>query len=592
MMILGLFLNLLIFALIIFGIKKLFSKGNRHIQKEGGVRRFFQLGLLFGLTIISAIGVSGLLGRLIPIEEVINTDRGALALESSFTFVGFPLFIVIALWVRKTLRKDPEELATLAWNLYLTAISILSLVLVINAQMNLYSGLFTDEAVRGKDISQGLVWAAIWLFHFRMHNRVGRDENTLGEHLIGSLIGLAISYVGLYSIFSAIFTELIGFEKDSLIVGNENPLVNGLITLAVGAPVWFIYWIRTTNKAAKESLWYAYVLLIGVGGGLLSTLIPAALALDTVLVWYFGESNRVASIHFLNSPQLIGAALTGAIVLWYHRQVIDSSQQSERTDIRRIYEYLISAIGLAAASGGITMILVSIIQSISVNVQITGASSINTFLGAVTLIIVGGPVWLLQWRGIQKEANRNQQVEQSSIIRRVYLLILFGVVGVSAVIVLLIAAYITFNDLFQNGISLITLSKMRIPIGIFITAAVISTYHWTVYRAEKDVEVNRSSSAEKIVKIALFTELKIKDTNQGKLVDVLNKYSDHIRRERGCELFEVLIDHKEANSIYLYEVWLSEDMYQSHLNSQPYSGWREFSDPLILSAEVKKLVRT
>jgi len=85
-MIIGLFLNLLIFGLIIFGIKRVFSKSNRHIQKEGGVRRFFQMGLLFGLAIISAVGVAGLLGRVIPIGTVLNEDRGNLALRCSTIF--------------------------------------------------------------------------------------------------------------------------------------------------------------------------------------------------------------------------------------------------------------------------------------------------------------------------------------------------------------------------------------------------------------------------------------------------------------------------------------------------------------------------
>lgn len=587
-MIVGLFLNLLIFGLLIIGIKKLFSRSHKHVQKEGGVRRFFQLILLFGLVIISAIGVSGLIGRLIRIGVVLNTDRGNLAMESAFTLVGVPLLVVVAMWVRKSLSKDPEEAQTLIWNLYLTAISILSLILTIDAQMNLYGGIFTDDPVRGKNISQLFVWGAVWLFHFRMHNRIGRFENSLGEHLIGSLIGLAFSFVGLLNIFAGIFNQLFGLNEKTLIISSDSPLVRGLITLAVGTPVWIIYWVKTAEKAIKESLWYAYVLLIGVGGGLIAALISASLFLDTVLVWFFGEVNGSAKSHFQLTPQLLGSALTALIILWYHRQVLHSSDTG-RSDIRRIYEYVIAAIGLLAASGGVTMILVSIIESLFRSSQISGPSSINTLLGAVTLIVVGGPVWWLQWSSIQGEVKENAAPEQGSIIRRVYLLLLFGVVGVTAVIVLITSAYLIFYDLFQNGVGSNTINKIRFPVAIFLTAAVVSSYHWNVYKGEKDVEILHTSTEPEVEKLFFFVTLSIKPRSTEKVLDVINKYAVHVRKEHGCERLDVLIDPKVKNTIYLYEIWSSPQAHEAHLQSEGFKGWKEYSDPLITSFEVNTL---
>ena len=588
-MIVGLFLNLLIFGLVIFGIKKLFSRSHTHIQKEGGVRRFFQLLLLFALTIVSAVGVSGLLGRLIRIGVVLNTDRGNLAMESAFTLVGVPLLVAIALWTRNSIRKDHEELQTLIWNIFLTAISILSLILVVNAQMGLYNGLFTSDPVRGKDISQLLIWGAIWLFFFRMHNHVGRGENSLGEHLIGSLIGLALGFVGLLNVIGAILSQLAGLNEKSLMVGTGKPIVEGLITLAIGAPVWFIYWVRTAEKGVKENLWYAYVLLIGVGGGLLSAVISASLVLDNLLVWFFGETTSNAKTFFQGTPQLIGTALTGLIILWYHRQVLHSSQQLHRTDIRRIYEYVIAVIGLLAASGGVTMILVSIIESIFKNTQLTGASSINTLLAAVTLIIVGGPVWWLQWSSIQRKVHSDSLEEQGSIIRRIYLLLLFGVVGVTAVVVLLTTAYLIFYDLFQNGVGSNTINKIRFPVAIFFTAAVVSSYHWNVFKKEKDVEVRRAPVEIGAEKLFFFVTLSIKPRSTEKVLDVLNKYAVHVRKEHGCERLDVLTDPKVKNTIYLYEIWSNPQAHQAHLDSEGFKGWKEYSDPLISSFEVKTL---
>ncbi len=588
-MIVGLLLNLLIFGLFIFGVKKLFSRSHTHIQKENGVRRFFQLLLLFALIIISAVGVSGLLGRLIRINDVLNTDRGNLALESAFTVVGVPLLAIIVLWTRGSITKDREELQTLIWDIYLTLISIISLIVVIDAQMNLFGGLFTSDLVRGKDISQLLIWGAIWLFHFRLHNKVGRGEHSLGEHLIGSLIGLALSFVGLLNVLGAILSELFGLNEKSLMVGAEKPIIDALITFAVGAAVWFIYWVRTAEKGVKENLWYAYVLLIGVGGGLLSTVISGSLVLDNVLVWFFGETDSNGKTFFQGTPQLIGTSLTGLIILWYHRQVLQSSQEVQRTDIRRIYEYGVAGIGLLAASGGVTMILVSIIESIFKNTEFIGESSINTLLAAITLIVVGAPVWWLQWNSIQKKVNSDSIEEQSSVVRRIYLLLLFGVVGVTAVIVLLTTAYLVFYDLFQTGVGSNTINKIRFPVAIFLTAGVVSTYHWNIYKKEKDVEIRRPSIAPTPDKLAFFVTLNIKPRSTQKVLDVLTKYAVHVRKENGCERLDVLTDPRLKNTIYLYEIWSTSQAHLAHLESEGFKGWKEYSDPLISEFEVKTL---
>lgn len=589
MMIIGLLLNLLMFGLFIFGIKKLFSRGHAHIQKEGGVRRFFQLLLLFALTIVSAVGVSGLLGRLIRINDVLNTDRGNLALESAFTAVGVPLLAVIFLWTRSSIAKDREELQTLIWDIYLTLISIISLIVVIDAQLNLYRGLFTSDLVRGKDISQLLIWGAIWLFHFRLHNKVGRGEHSLGEHLIGSLIGLALSFIGLLNVLGSILSQLAGLGEKSLLVGTEKPIINGLITLAVGAPVWFIYWVRTAEKGVKENLWYAYVLLIGVGGGLLSAVISASLVLNNVLVWFFGETESSAKTFFQGTPQLIGTSISGLIILWYHRQILQSSQELQRTDIRRIYEYGVAGIGLLAASGGVTMILVSIIESIFKNTEFIGESSINTLLAAITLIVVGAPVWWFQWNSIQKKVNSDLIEDQSSVVRRIYLLLLFGVVGVTAVIVLLTIAYLVFYDLFQTEISSNTINKIRFPIAIFLTAGFVSIYHWNIYKNEKDVEIQRRSIVSTPEKLAFFVTLKIKPRSSQKMLDVLSKYAVHVRKENGCERLDVLTDPRSKNTIYLYEIWSNSEVHKAHLESEGFKGWQQYSDPLISELEVKTL---
>lgn len=590
MMIVGVFINLLAVVLFVFVIKKIFSRGRRQGSKGGEVRRFFQYGLLFGSTVITGIGVSGLLGRLIPVGKAITTDKSSLALESAFSLVGIPLLIVIALWTRNTFRRDSNESNTLGWNLYLTTASILGLILNIIAQVHIYGALIGDDQLKGRDISQLIIWGAIWSVHFQMHNKVGREENTIGDHLIGSAIGLGISFVGLVNLLEILISYLFSFNEGKVIVSTSRTATEGLILLLVGAPVWYLYWVRTAAKATKESIWYAYVLLIGIGGGLLIFVTSSAFSLYTALVWFFGDTHSATvSEHFGDTPASIAAALGGLTVIWYHRSALNASQQQGRTEIQRVYEYVIAGISLAASSGGITMILVSFIESISRSAQITGPDSRNTLLTALTLIFVGGPLWWFMWNKVQHQLHSNQIAEQASLVRRVYLFILFGVSSVAAVISLLVGTYIAFKDLFNADFGLTTVRDSRFGIGILLTALVVAIYHWLIFKNEKDIEILRTSDKLLQKKLFFFVEMNIKSDKVESLVDVLNKYAVHVRKEPGCERLDILRDPTSPNSIYLYEIWSDQEAHTEHLESDGFVGWKAYSDPLITTFNVKQL---
>ena len=581
-MVLSLLSNLLILGMVIFFVNRIFSRGHRQASKGGEVRQFFQFGLLFALTIISGVGLSGLLGRLLHIGVSLSTDRGALALESSFTVVGIPLLYFVATWARKTLTKDPSEKDTFGWNLYLTATSIMALVLNLVAQLKIFKVIFADGVLQGSAISQFVVWGAIWFVHFRLHNQIRNPLNTTGDHLLGSLIGLGFSVVGLLTILEALLTSLFRFNAGSIIVTSNHPLTEGLITLIVGAPVWYVYWIRTASKSERDTLWFAYVLLIGVGGGLLVAVTAASFSLYSLLVWFIGDpAATTASVHFNDSPGSVAAALVGLLVMWYHREILSNENADERTDIRRIYEYGIAGIGLLAAAGGFTMILVSIIESLSGSVQISGGGSINSLLAAITLIVVGGPIWWFMWRSVQIKAGSNPTSECSSLIRRIYLFILFGVAGVISVAMLLLGVYFIFKDLFQQGIGLETLRRIRFPIAILLTTAVVSVYHWLIYRGEKDVEIRRNPAIASEKKKYFFVEIKTKPGKANELISAINKYVVHVRKEKGCEKFDVLIDPINPGWVYLYEIWGDAQSHQTHLNSAEFATWKEFSNPLI-----------
>ena len=88
------------------------------------VRRFFQYLVLYGLLVVVAVGLSGLLGRLLDRDVLVSADEAQLARDLAFTVVGVPLFAGVALWSRRRLADDPAEARSLGWAFYVTAASL------------------------------------------------------------------------------------------------------------------------------------------------------------------------------------------------------------------------------------------------------------------------------------------------------------------------------------------------------------------------------------------------------------------------------------------------------------------------------------
>jgi hypothetical protein len=173
--------------------------------------------------------------------------------------------------------------------------------------------------------------------------------------------------------------------------------------------------------------------------------------------------------------------------------------ESERTDVQRTYEYLVSAISLIASAIGISIVIVALIESLTSQVQLAGAGAINTLLGAGTVIVVAGPVWWHFWSRIQSIARAESNAEHSSPVRRIYLFLLFGVGGIVAIVSLITIVVQLFDGILSSNLGANTFSEMRFAIGILISTGIVAGYHWEIYRHEKSVEVSFATTAMNVL---------------------------------------------------------------------------------------------
>ena len=482
----SLLLPIIVVIVIVLVVRKANAREGSMPSDGHAVRRVFQYLLHYGLFVVVTIGLSGLLGRILQTDALAAGGETALARDLAFLVVGGPLLVVLVLWSRRSFKHSPMEARSLGWATYVGAAALTALVVFMTALHQVLEWVVRLEEYDGLSVAQALVWGGAWAGLWWLDTHLTPRENARAHQLLGSLIGLVVVAVGLSGLLAASLRVLLGLDVGSALVSSGGPLRAGLVTLAVGAPVWVVYWVRSAVKIRRSPLWHAYVLLAGVGGGLVTAIVMGSSLLYTVLVWLLGEPRyATAALHFDGAPPAAAAAATGALVWSYHHAVLRSEVTEARNELRRVYEYLISALGLLSAAGGLTVLVAAVVEAASGTALVSG-EAVNTLLAAATLLTVGGSVWWRHWRMVQAASADPAIEEATSPTRRLYLLILFGVGALAAVVALIVGVYLFFVDVVEGTLGTETLRRMRFALGVLLTTASVAGYHWTVFRADRD----------------------------------------------------------------------------------------------------------
>jgi LPXTG-motif cell wall-anchored protein len=422
--------------------------------------------------------VSDLLARAVDRPDV-GADDSDLARILAFTLFGLPMVTAVAAWTRRELRRDPAERMSVGWAVYLTFASLTALV---NAMVATHEGL--AEAFAGRldwaELIRATIWAAVWAGHWVLGERL-LAEHARAPHLaVGALIGLGVTVAGLIWFGGAVVTSALGDPADRL---GDRELAEAGALVVVGALVWFGYWWRRFRAVPPRGLWLGYVLPVGVGGSFVVAVVGATIVLNSILVWLVGEPDASsAAKHFAGTPTAGSAVVVGVASWWYHRRAFARGAPAGRTEVTRVHEYLMAGIALTATAIGVVIG----VRALADLVAATGLdSTANTFIIAGTLLVVAGPLWWLFWRRAQRARQTDPPAELGSPTRRVYLFVLFGVGGVVAVIAVLVSAFIGIEAGLKGEFGSDTMTDLGVPLGLLITAAAISGYHWLVYRHDR-----------------------------------------------------------------------------------------------------------
>lgn len=470
-------------VIIVLVVRAVSARRGGAIGGGHGVRRFFQYLLLLGLLVVALIGVTELLGLALDTGVLADTG-GALARGLTFTVFGGGLLAVVVAWTRRTVRDDRTELASVAWTVYLTLAGV-----VLAFTTAGYVGAAVGDLARDRSALVGalvgvVVWGGAWAVHWRLVRRTLDEPRSLALMVLGAVAGWAVALTGLIGVLGQGLALAV---PTSSVLAGGNPatgVAEAAGVLAAGVVLWVPHWLLRLSRYATGPIWHAYVLVVGVGASLVITLTGLSIAVYRLLEWYLGDPGQAEASGYVAATGIpVAMAVVGGLSWWYHRAVLASRAAVGRTEVTRVHEYLLAGIALAAAATGVALVVVALVDVLA-PAPIVG-SVVNSVLAAVTLLVVGGPLWWWFWRRVERARRSDPEGEVASPTRRVYLVLLFGVAGLVAVVVVLVAAFIVLDDVIRSAAGAGTVRDLRVPLGILVAAGLVSGYHWMVQREDR-----------------------------------------------------------------------------------------------------------
>lgn len=477
--IIGSLINLVFLGAIVYAIVKAVS-GHRDRggadTAPGSVRRLFLFGSLYVAVHFAGWGLAGLFSEL--------ADRsGQIAEPLAMSLVSVPVVVLLARWAWRTVA-DPAERG-LALTAYVNAMSATALIVLLVTSYRVGTWLFTDDGSAPFALAALVVWAAVWVIHWGAWKRY-EDEISNLHIFFGSTAGLGMASVAATITLTFLLRWLLdaGSALD-LTSGRAEDLVRPAIAMVIGAVAFGWYWLGNGLRAHRDPVWHGYVVLVGVMGGLISAVSGAGIAAFGVLQWWWGDPDSSSAVrHFEDFAPALAVLVIGALVWAYHRLVVLADSSPIRTEVNRVYDYVVAAVGLVTAVVGSVLLLVAVQEALF---PPSGGgrfdSSINIFLGAVTSLLVGLPLWARAWTRAGRYTQLEPEQEASSPSRRIYL---FGTLGVSGIVAfgslmtLLVAA---FNALFEEDSGPLR-DEVQVSAALLVTVGLVAAYHFMKMRAE------------------------------------------------------------------------------------------------------------
>jgi hypothetical protein len=462
-MIFGVISLLLTGVLIYFAVIGIKVTVEKHPDLHGAlfIRDFFKYLALFIAVLITCFGISGILTYILNFDDDYFTSKLDLARWMSFVLIGLPLSLLIAQWVRKEFRRDAQAKSSPVWHIYLllaTSTSLLLWFLPLQSALRSFAG----APYSPRSVSSAAVAFLIWVIHINLIR--GYSSITLNvQFLFGSFVGFIGVALSLISFLDFGISTLMNLDF------GKYQVAEAIILLITAFPLALYYFGEFGSRASVLEM-----RIFSTFGGLVSTIlfvsVAATLSLNTLLVWYFGDTELGYERFFSDVPAQLGAILVLTIFHFIFRSLTEGYK---RDALIRIYQYLISGATLIAGSIGFGAVMVALLADVN---------RLNTLLFGVSLMTITCSNWLYHWRLCQAADHQERELEGESPIRRFYLYFFIGapiIFGIGSLV------WLTFNGFKWLLLGNQALWQSRYPLAALATTILLSSYHLVVLRQDR-----------------------------------------------------------------------------------------------------------
>ena len=451
------------------------------MSAQGTVRRLITYALLFALVVTTAVGLSGLLGRLLVAgTELAPDDVAGLARSLAFALIGGPLAALLwwAVWRR---LEDPEERSAIGWGLYLAGAYLLALLIAATNVLNTLSSLIGGQGLQWRlSLATGLVWAAVWAWHRWMWRDPRKNPTDLSgvPTVLGSVLGLVLGVGGAVAALSTLLDAALRGAATEVSVGKPwwVSALQSLVWAVGGTIIWWWHWNHDGGRRLRTGLADVALITVGVLGAGVLTLGGAGVALFVVLRLLFDRSEQLELLLEPLAPAVSAAAI-GCLVWVYHRNVARGRSEATLQGGRLVT----SGVALVAAASGIGVIVNSVLAMTAT--PLAGAGARTLLLAGISSLLVGGPVWWLAWRRVEQSAATGAGLNA----RRIYLVAVFGLSAVVAVVTLLVIGFRMFEFVLGEVSGGSFVDRIRAPLGLLVATGLVFGYHFAVWRQDRAV---------------------------------------------------------------------------------------------------------
>lgn len=461
------------------------------------VRRFIVFVLLFILVTIAANGLAGLLARIVDGGVLLTDgDTSGLAGSLAFTLIAGPLAALLW-WLMWGGLRDRVERESVLWGLYLPGMSTLALILgvcfLLATLSTLVSGEWDPQA-----FSFGVVWIGVWVWHSWMAHHASKSPTRLagGARILGYAFGILVGAGASVQLIAQLVDLAVAPSTVGASVGYPwwTALVQAAVWALGGVLVWWLHWVL--DRGSRLRTGFANVMLALVTGLLAVglTLTGIATAVYVGLRLAFERSDTFALILDPLGVAL-GAASVGAVIWAYYRLQLRGAAPSAKLGAR-----LVSAgVALGATASGVGIVVNSILAAIVA--PLAESDSRSLLFAGLSALVVGGPAWWLIWKPLTPATV--ELARETG--RRVYLIAVFGISALVAIITLLVIGFQVFDFVLGGGFGGSLLDRVRASLGLLIATGLVAGYHFSVWNRDRSLVPAEGARPQTISRVVLVT---------------------------------------------------------------------------------------